>query len=136
LGGTSTSTASDGIEVKMTPTFDDDTQTVTVKMNLSIKAVVAFNQLSAGNQIGSLTQPTTADHSFNDVLKLRPGQTVVVGGMTYDNIADNRGLPLFLNANSSLAHKSLTVNKQTMFIVVRPTVVRMGSLKVREEAHP
>lgn len=132
LGGTSTSTASDGIEVKMTPTFDDDTKTVTVKMKLSIKAVVAFNQLSAGNQIGSLTQPTTADHSFNDVLKLRPGQTVVVGGMTYDNIADNRGLPLFLSADSSLAHKSLTVTKQTMFIVVRPTVVRMGSLKVEE----
>ena len=134
LGGTTTATADDGIEVAMLPTYDANNDTVTVDMKLAIKAVVAFNQLSAGNQIGSLTQPTTSDHSFNDMLKLRPGQTVVVGGMTYDSVADNRGVPLFLQADSRLSHKSLTVTRQTMFIVIRPTVVRLGSLAVRDEA--
>lgn len=133
LGGTTTATADDGIEVAMLPTYDATNDTVTVDMKLAIKAVVAFNQLSAGNQIGSLTQPTTSDHSFNDMLKLRPGQTVVVGGMTYDSVADNRGVPLFLQTDSRLSHKSLTVTRQTMFIVLRPTVMRLGSLAVHDE---
>jgi len=132
-GSTSTAKADDGITVEMTPTYDAAANSVTINLSLSIKAVVAFNELSAGNQIGKLTQPTTAERSFTDTLRLRPGQTVVVGGLTYDSVSDNRSSPLFLSG-SRLESQSLVVNRQTMFIVVRPTVSRLGQVLFREAA--
>jgi hypothetical protein len=131
IGSTKTAKADDGITVELTPTYDAAANTVTIDLKLSIKAVVAFNELSAGNQIGKLTQPTTADRSFTDTLRMRPGQTVMVGGLTYDSISSNRGGPVFLQ-QTSLESQSLTVNRQTMFIVVRPTVLKLGQM-VKEQ---
>jgi type II secretory pathway component GspD/PulD (secretin) len=130
-GSTKTQKADDGITVEMTPTFDASANSVTVDMKLSIKAVVAFNELSAGNQIGKLTQPTTAERGFTDTLRLRPGQTVVVGGLTYDTYSNNKGAPIFLTG-TPLESTSIAVNRQTMFIVVRPTVLKLGQLLNQE----
>lgn len=131
LGSSKTEKADDGITVEMTPTFDAAANSVTIDLKLSIKAVVAFNELSAGNQLGKLTQPTTAERSFTDTLRLRPGQTVVVGGLTYDSVSDNRGAPIFL-AGTKFESQSLTVNRQSMFIVVRPTVMKLGQVMAQE----
>ncbi len=131
MGSTKTAKADDGITVELTPTFDAAANSVTIDMKLAIKAVVAFNELSAGNQLGKLTQPTTAERSFTDTLRLRPGQTVVVGGLTYDSVSDNKGAPVFLSG-SKLESQSLTVNRQTMFIVVRPTVMKLGQVMASE----
>lgn len=131
LGSTKTGKADDGITVELTPTYDAAANSVTIDLKLSIKAVVAFNELSAGNQIGKLTQPTTAERSFTDTLRLRPGQTVVVGGLNYDSVSDNRGSPLFLSG-TKLESQSLTVNRQSMFIVVRPTVMKLGNVLAEE----
>lgn len=131
LGSSKTEKADDGITVEMTPTFDSAANSVTIDLKLSIKAVVAFNELSAGNQLGKLTQPTTAERSFTDTLRLRPGQTVVVGGLTYDSVSDNRGAPIFLTG-SKFESQSLTVNRQSMFIVVRPTVMKLGQVMAQE----
>lgn len=127
LGSSKTEKADDGITVEMTPMYDAAANTVTVDMKLSIKAVVAFNELSAGNQLGKLTQPTTADRSFTDSLRLRPGQTMVVGGLTYDSVSNNNGAPPFLQG-TKWESQSLTVNRTTMFIVVRPTVTKLGQV--------
>jgi type II secretory pathway component GspD/PulD (secretin) len=131
LGGAKTSTANDGITMEMTPTFDAYSNTVSVKMDLSIQAVVGFSNLSAGNQLGSLSQPTTAERSFNDIIRVRPGQTVVVGGLTYDSVGDNRSGPAFLSDTHG-EHKALTVNRLTMFIVVRPTITMLGAMAEKE----
>ena len=45
----------------------------------------------------------------------------------YDSVSDNRGGPLFLQ-KSKLESTSLTVNRQTMFIVLRPTISRLGQI--------
>jgi hypothetical protein len=131
LGGAKTSTANDGITLEMTPSFDAYSNTVTVKMDLSIQAVVGFNNLSAGNQLGSLSQPTTAERSFNDIIRVRPGQTVVVGGLTYDSIGDSRSAPSFM-MDTKAEHKTLAVNRLTMFIVVRPTITMLGAMTEKE----
>lgn len=133
LGGTKTDKANDGITLEMTPTFDAYSNTVTVKMDLSIQAVIGFNNLSAGNQVGSLSQPTTAERSFNDIIRVRPGQTVVVGGLTYDSVGDNRSAPAYLT-DTKAEHKSLTVNRNTMFIVIRPTITMLGAMAEKENA--
>ena len=127
LGSTQTEKADDGIEVDMTPRYDASANTVTIDMKLSIKAVLAFNQLSAGNQLGTLTQPTTADRSFTDILRMRPGQTVVVGGLQYDSVTNDHNSPLFLQ-DTKAEHQALTLSRQSMFIVVRSNVARIGQV--------
>lgn len=131
-GSTKTARADDGITVEMTPYYDAASNSVTVDFKLSVKAVVAFTEMSAGATLGKITQPTTAERSFTDSLRLQPGQTVVIGGLTYDSYSSNKGAPVFLSG-TSLESESLTVNKQSMFIVVRPTVVKLGQV-LRQEA--
>jgi type II secretory pathway component GspD/PulD (secretin) len=128
-GTTRTEKADDGITLELTPHFDAAANTVTINLSLSLKAVVAFNELSAGPQLGTIRQPTTADRSFTDIVLLRPGQTAVVGGLTFDSANNNTNRPLFLDAQTSLQHRALTVNRQAMFIVLRPTVVRLGAMR-------
>lgn len=133
LGGVRTETANDGVTLKMTPAYDAESSTVTVDMKLSIEAVLGFNNLQAGNQIGQLSQPTTAERSFNDILRLRPGETVVVGGITYDSVGRNRSGPEMLR-DTDYASRTLTVNRTTMFIVLRPAVTVLGSPSERVSA--
>lgn len=133
-GSATTAKADDGIEVSLTPTYDAAGNTVTVDLSLAIKAVLAFNELQAGNQLGKLTQPTTATRSFSDTVRLRPGQTAVVGGLTYDSVSDNRGLPSFMTVGNRLESQTLKVTRQTMFVVIRPTVEILGGLEERDDS--
>lgn len=126
LGSARTEKANDGLTLVLTPSYDAAADSVTLAMDLTIEAVLGFNNLQAGNQLGQLSQPTTAKRSFNDIVRVRPGQTVVVGGLTYDQVTDDRNMPLFLRDASALEYKSLKVTRQALFIVVRPTVTRLG----------
>jgi len=126
LGSANTETANDGITLRMLPSYDAASHSVTIDMSLAIEAVLAFNELSAGNQLGTLTQPTTAKRTFNDVIRVRPGQTIVVGGISYDKVQRDNKVPLYLPDASG--HKALKVNRESMFIVVRPTVTVLGAL--------
>jgi type II secretory pathway component GspD/PulD (secretin) len=128
LGSASTSTANDGITLKVTPTYDHAARSVAMDIDLSIQSVLSFNNLSAGSQIGSFTQPTTADRSFTDILRVRPGETAVIGGLTYDAVSKNTTSPLPLR-DTDWESRSLTVQRQTMFIVIRPTVRTFGALQ-------
>lgn len=128
LGSASTSTANDGITLKVTPTYDHAAQSVALNIDLSIQSVLSFNNLSAGSQIGSFTQPTTADRSFTDILRVRPGETAVIGGLTYDSVSSNSTSPLPLRG-TDWESRSLTVQRQTMFIVIRPTVRTFGAMQ-------
>lgn len=131
-----TDKANDGISVEITPTYDSYGGTVTMEVKIKLEAVIAFNDLSAGNQIGKLTQPTTAEREFESTVLVRPGQTAIIGGLSYYSVGNNSTNPLFLT-NSALADKlkslSLTVNKQSMFIALRPTVTKLGRILEQEK---
>lgn len=127
MGTTRTSTAKSGITLKMSPRYDHDANLVTLKLDLSVDSVLAFNSLSAGNQIGTLTQPTTAKQGFNDILQLRPGETAIVGGVIYDSHGDNRSAPAMLEGKQ-LASSNAAITKNEMFIVIRPTVKIQGKV--------
>lgn len=127
LGSAKTAKANEGLTLEMVPSFDAAANTVTVSMEMALEAVIAFNELSAGNQLGTLTQPTTAKRAFNDTLRVRPGQTVVVGGLTYDSVIDTKGGPVALQG-SRWERQTMKVTRQSMFIVVRPTVLSLGTI--------
>lgn len=125
LGSAQTDKAKDGVTISLTPSYDEASNMVTVSMELSIDQVIAFNELSAGAQLGTLTQPTTAKRQFTDILRMRPGTTAVVGGLTYDSISNNASGPIGLE-RSPLEYKSIKSERQTMFVVIRPTVAVLG----------
>lgn len=130
MGSSQSATANDGVTLKLKPTYDRDANTVTIELNLAVNSVLGFNNLSAGNQIGNLSQPTTASRKLTDILRLRPGQTAIIGGVIYENTSDNRSTLL---RTQSIESNSLTKKRNEMFIVVRPTVSQFGKV-ITEEA--
>ena len=131
LGTAQTSTATDGLTLKVTPKFDAYANTVSLDLSLAINAVISFTELSAGSQLGTLTQPTTAERSLNSNLKLRPGDVAVIGGLMYDSISDNRSGLVGLS-DKGLASSNLVTKRNESFIVVRPTVTVLGALVEKE----
>lgn len=125
-----TEKADDGITVALTPTYDAASNVVSVEVDIALKAVLAFNELSAGNQLGTMTQPTTASREIKNAIRMRPGETVVLGGLTYNSVSDNRAGPTFLQKGSRLESQSLTVSRQTMYIVIRPSIVKLGTFEI------
>lgn len=121
VGTASTSTANSGITLNLMPYYNYRTGQVTVSIKVELNAVLGFNQLSAGSQLGSFTQPTTQTEELTSLVKVLPGQPVILGGLRYRTIADNRqGLPWL--ATHGLASKDLQLSDQEMIIVLRPTV--------------
>jgi hypothetical protein len=113
----------------MKPRYDHDSSLVSLDLNLQVSAVLGQNNLSAGNQLGTLTQPTTQDQTFNATLRLRPGETAVVGGVRYLSKVKNAIGPAVENLALAMNDDTTSVNE--MFIVVRPTVRIAGkSLEV------
>lgn len=128
-GSTKTDKAKDGVTLKMLPRYDAESNIVSIKFNLSQQGVLGLIELSAGNQLGKITQPSTSDSSLeNSMLELRPGDAAIIGGLTFDSISRNNEAPLFL-ADTRAESKSLVVKRQTMYIVVMPYVSRLGKFK-------
>lgn len=121
VGTASTSTANSGITLTLSPYYDYQTGQVTISIKVEINAVLGFNQLSAGSQLGSLTQPTTQTEELTSLIKVLPGQPVILGGLRYRTLSDNRqGLPWL--ASHGFASKDVQITDQEMIIVLRPTV--------------
>lgn len=121
-GSTQTEVIRSGLELQVTPNFDsaDNSVITTVKVNMS--SLVGFRELQAGNNLGTLSQPEMQNLEFENVGRLRAGETIVVGGITYDQLSTNyTGLP-FLE-DLPLGSKAEKIDKKAIYIVVRPTVV-------------
>lgn len=131
MGSSQAATANDGVTLKLKPTYDRDANTVTIELNLAVNSVLGFNNLSAGNQIGTLSQPTTASRKLTDILRLRPGQTAIIGGVIYENTSDNRST---IMRQQSVESNNVTKKRNEMFIVVRPTVSQFGKVTTQEAA--
>src|SRR5690606_15714779 len=67
-GSTDTETVETGLIVEMTPFYDADAQIVTVSVDVTLDAVLDWVELSAGNQIGTLTQPVIQKQNMNDIV--------------------------------------------------------------------
>lgn len=114
-----------GLTLNMVPYYDSDSGIVTVEVELELSSLIAFVELSAGNQIGKLTQPQTQEQNFTNFMKLKAGETSIIGGVTYESITDNRsGISYIETANIASQNKKIT--KNAVFIILRPTVTMFG----------
>ncbi len=121
LGSTDISEVDIGLELKLTPFYDNRAQTVTIGVDLSLSSLLRYVELSAGNQLGSVSRPLTQEQAFTDLVRVRAGESVIIGGLTYDSINDNRSNLTFLE-NTDTASQARKVSRTAMFILMRPTV--------------
>jgi type II secretory pathway component GspD/PulD (secretin) len=121
LGSTSVKDIDIGLELKLNPYFDYRTRLVSIKVDLKLSSLLRFVELSAGNQIGTLSRPQTQEQSFTDNVKVRAGESLIIGGLTYDQITDSRSNLAMLDEKDT-ASKSYKISRTAMFILIRPTV--------------
>lgn len=123
--GTETDEIEIGLTLDMTPYYDSDSGIVTVELELELSSLIAFIELSAGNQIGKLTQPQTQEQNFTNFMKLKAGESSIIGGVTYEQVADNRNSISYLET-SKIASQNQKITKNAVFIMLRPTVTMFG----------
>lgn len=114
-----------GFEAEIAPIYDAEERSVTLNMTLVMETLIGFREMSGGDQLGTVELPETQDQEFNSTVRLEAGETALVGGLIYESATDARtslrGLERF-RAGS----RNLTVSKNAMFILLRPTVTIYG----------
>jgi type II secretory pathway component GspD/PulD (secretin) len=121
LGSTNVKEVDIGLELKLKPYFDDRSKLVSINVDLKLSSLLRFVELSAGNQIGTLSRPQTQEQSFTDNVKVRAGESLIIGGLMYDQLTDNRSNLAVLD-NYDTASKERKISRTAMFILIRPTV--------------
>ncbi|MDT8924921.1 hypothetical protein RBE51_19215 [Pseudomonas taiwanensis] len=121
LGSTSVKDVDIGLELKLNPYFDYRTRLVSIKVDLKLSSLLRFVELSAGNQIGTLSRPQTQEQAFTDNVKVRAGESLIIGGLTYDQITDTRSNLAVMDTKDT-ASKEYKISRTAMFILIRPTV--------------
>jgi hypothetical protein len=129
-GSSATDKVDTGLTVLMTPLYDADTQLVTMNVNLSLKSILQFVQLNAGNQLGTFSQPLVQDQELTDIVRTPAGRTIVIGGLQIDNEQFNGSEPvglrnIFAQAGSTpdvLSSRAQNIKRDALFVILRPSV--------------
>lgn len=131
FGSSQVETLEVGLDLKLQPFYSADSELVTIDVKLSLSSLLGFVELQAGNQLGTVSYPNTQEQEFSDIVKLRAGEPVIVGGITYDQVSDKRNNPSFLK-DYKTASKNETVSRNAMFILLRPTVTIFSNFDQEE----
>jgi type II secretory pathway component GspD/PulD (secretin) len=128
--GITTSSVDVGLDLTITPYFDSKTNMVTVDLNLDLSSLLAMTEVSSGNT--KITQPQTQNQTFTNLMKLKAGESSVIGGIMYDTLSDNRTGISYLE-EMDIASQSKQLTKNAVFIILRPTVTLFGDFEKEKE---
>ncbi len=114
--GFSTAEAETGLEVKLLPYFDKDSKMVNMKVDVVKSALKGF--LNVNTSEIELQQPQTEEQNFSSVIRLRAGESSVIGGIIYykEKRNGNNLINEFTQSNK------LELSKNALFIIVKPSV--------------
>jgi type II secretory pathway component GspD/PulD (secretin) len=124
-GSVQTETIQTGLTLTMRPFFDSATGLVTLNLNLEQRQILQFVELSAGDGVGTITQPLTQDQNLTDLIRTPVGQTIVVGGVQNESISSTMTQPSVIRntgLGDALGSENRNVSRNAFFIVARPTV--------------
>ena len=124
-GSVQTETIQTGLTLTMRPFFDSATGLVTLNLNLEQRQILQFVELSAGDGVGTITQPLTQDQNLTDLIRTPVGQTIVVGGVQNESISRTMTQPSVIRNTEMgdlLGSENRNVSRNAFFIVARPTV--------------
>jgi len=121
-GGATFDTVESGVTIDITPNLDAKSGIVTMDVKMDIKSFLGFIDVSAGDQVGSASQPNIQEQSFNDISRVGLGDTVILGGVTFESQSDIRNSILGLT-DIPVGHQDDNTKREALFIVIRPTAV-------------
>ena len=121
-GSATTETIKSGLKLEVVPNFDAQDGSFFTQVKVDMSTLVGFRELSAGQNLGTLSQPQMKNLNFENVGRLSAGETVIVGGITYDQLSNNyTNFPGMEKLPTG--SKAQKVTRNSIYIVVRPTVV-------------
>lgn len=121
-GSAQTDIIKSGLKLEVTPNFDAQDGSVFTQVKVDMSTLVAMKELSAGLNLGTMSQPQMKRLEFENVGRLSAGDTVIVGGISYDTLSDNyTNFPGMEKLPTG--SKSQSIKRSAIYIVVRPTVV-------------
>lgn len=128
--GITTASVDIGLDLTITPYFDSKTNMVTVDLNLDLSSLLAMTEITTGTT--KITQPQTQNQTFTNLMKLKAGESSVIGGIMYDTVSDNRSGISYLE-EMDIASQSKSMTKNAVFIILRPTVTLFGDFEKEKE---
>ena len=121
-GSAQTDIIKSGLKLEVTPNFDAQDGTVFTQVKVDMSSLVAMKELSAGLNLGTMSQPQMKRLEFENFGRLSAGDTVVMGGISYDTLSDNyTNFPGMEKLPTG--SKAQTIKRSAIYIVVRPSVV-------------
>ena len=119
VGSAQTDKLETGLSLSLAPTYESNGGLVTVSFKLELTELIEFVNLSAGNQLGSFTQPRTREQKLDDIVRIPVGETVVLGGLRRQLKSDQRTGPF---SAFSIGSRERNDEVQTIFVLLRPSV--------------
>lgn len=119
--GVQTATAQSGIVLEVIPSYNKLDGTLYMPLKVMVSNINRMVTLSAGNQVGTFTQPEITYKSINAFLRMTPSQVAVIGGLTTSSKVDSSsGLP-----GDTLLTKtaSTTTSNEQLVVIVKPAVI-------------
>ena len=126
-GSSETDTVETGLKLTLNPYYDADAELITVDVEVDLDQILQFVELSAGNQVGTLTQPLVQKQNLKDLVQVQAGKTVVIGGLQYNSVTTAGNEPAILRkalegTGRRFGNDSSDVQRNALFIILRPTV--------------
>lgn len=126
-GSTTTEIIQSGLKVEVTPNYEAEDGAVVTTVKVELSSLVGFRELSAGTNLGTLSQPEMQKLEFSNSGRITVGDTVVMGGITYDQLTNNyNNLPGAEKLPTG--SKAEKVTRNAIYIVLRPTVVQFADV--------
>lgn len=123
--GIQTTTVDIGFEIEASPFYDAEDNLVTIDLDLSMKSLIGFRELSTGNQLGTISRPQVQEQAIENIARLAAGETALIGGLVYESVSDSRNTLTGLE-NYPIGSKKLKTTNNALFVLMRPTVVVYG----------
>lgn len=115
----STDSIETGLAVNVAGSYENGV--VFANLDLSIKSLVDLGTTSSGG--GTINLPVTADERMNTVLRVRPGDSLVLAGyVTSNNNAKRQGFPVGQDSSIPLYGNESHSNRE-LVIIVKPSIV-------------
>ena len=120
-----TATAKSGVELSVVPYYNKKDGTLSLALKVTVSSVTQYMTLSAGNQLGTITQPETTLKAVSTYLRMTPAQVAVVGGLTIESVTDNAiGIP---GDNYLSKTGRATKQKGELIIIVKPAIIEFDT---------
>jgi MSHA biogenesis protein MshL len=121
VGSSSTAQVDIGLEVQIEPRYDADDNLVLTETGLRLSSLIGYQELQNNGTSGAWKQPIIQKLEFENISRLRPGEVVMIGGITYDQSTSNfTSLPGL--EKMPVGSESVTLSKHAIFLAIRPTV--------------